>query len=69
LLRVTLTDGMRTFRAVANVPARRHFETGEIIACDQNQTVEVTPAIMDGLLGVAELKPFGFSISGRVGRD
>ena len=47
----------------------RHFETGEILLYDQNQTVKVTPAVMDEMLGSMKPKPFGFSISGRVGRD
>ena len=69
LLRVTFTDGTRTLRGALRSPMPRHFETGEILLYDQNQTVKVTPAVMDEMLGSMKPKPFGFSISGRVGRD
>lgn len=67
-LPITFTDGSRTLRGAVNIPARRSFETGEIVVYDQNQTVEVTPAVMDEMLGSMNPKPLGFSISGRVRR-
>ncbi len=68
LLSVTFTDGSRTLRGTVNVPAFRRFEIGEIVVYDQSQTVEVTPAVMDEMLGSMNPKPLGFSISGRVRR-
>ncbi len=66
LLPITFTDGSRTLRGTINVPARRRFEDGDVLVYDKGQTVEMPPAAMDLLLGMGKMKPFGFSISGRV---